>query len=147
MTTQHKAHGRASSMPWGLAAGAAVSTVVTMMICMIGAWLIGAEIMSQQQIGYCSILALLMGAILGAITAWKKIQRQKLMVCLLSGGVYYAILAAITIVFFDGGFQGMGVTFVTVLIGCAAAVLLTNTEQKQKSIKKRKKYTGKLYRN
>lgn len=133
MITQHKAQGRASSVPVGLVAGATVSIFVTVMICIIGAWLISSEILPQKHIGYCAILALLAGAMMGAMTAWKKVQRQRLMVCLLSGGVYYALLAAITIAFFDGSFQGMGVTFATVLLGCVAAALLTNRTHKRKT--------------
>lgn len=139
MRTQHKAQGGALSMPVGLAAGAAVSIAVTMVICIIGAWMISSEILPQSQIGYCSLLALLAGAMLGAMMAWKKIQRQRLMVCLLSGGVYYALLAAITIAFFDGSFQGMGVSLVTVLLGCVAAALLTNRTHKRKTGPKHRK--------
>ena len=126
MTIQHKVTGRASSVPAGLAVGAVVSVLVTTAICMIGGWMIGSEMIAQDKIGYCSITALLASAIVGSIVAAKKIQRKRLLIALASGGIYYAVLVAATIVFFDGEFQGMGVTFITVLIGTLVPVLLSN---------------------
>ena len=139
MVTQQKATGRASSIPAGLAAGAAVSILMTLLICLIGGWMIGSELISQQQIGYCSIVALLTSAILGSLTAWKKIRRKRLLVCMVSGLAYFVILAIITLIFFDGGYQGMGVTLITILVGAAVSVLLTDRPVKSKTGKRRKK--------
>lgn len=139
MGTQNKATGRASSIPAGLAAGAAVSILVTAVICLLGGWMIGSEIISQEQIGYCAIAALLVSAIMGSNTAWKKIRRKRLIVSLASGGIYYLILVAITIALFDGGFQGLGVTLVVILIGTVLPILLRNGEGKSKTGKRRKK--------
>lgn len=125
MTTQHKPTGRASSIPSGLAMGAVISVLATFLICMIGAWLISSEILPQQKIGYCSVTALLASAILGALTSWRKIKRKRLMVCMLSGGVYFLLLVMTTVVFFGGDFRGMGVTFAVILMGSMAALLLT----------------------
>lgn len=139
MTIQQKATGRASSIPAGLAAGAAVSVLVTLAVCMIGGWMIGSEMIPQEQTGYCAITALLASVILGSMAACKKTRRKKLAVCLSSAGIYYAILVAITIIFFDGSFQGMGVTLVTVVIGSLIALLLTNRGEKRSSGKRMKK--------
>ena len=139
MTTQHKATGRAASIPSGLAAGAAVSMAVTAAICGLGAWLIASEIMPQQQIGYCSLAALLLSAALGAMTAMHRVKRKRLMVGLMSGGIYYAILIAITILFFDGSFQGMGVTLTVILVGSLLAILVNNRRQNAGSGHRRRK--------
>lgn len=132
MVTQHKATGRASSQPSGLAAGAVVSMVVTVIICTLGAWLVTSEILPQEQIGYCSITALLLSAMLGSMAAMNRTKRKRLSVCLMNGGIYYGLLLVITIVFFDGSFQGMGVTLAVVLAGSLAAILTANTGRKQK---------------
>ena len=108
--------------------------------------MIGAEIISQDKIGYCSITALLVSATIGSMTAWKKIKRHRLAVSLASAGVYYAILVAITIVFFDGKFQGLGVTLITILLGALASVLIANGGQGRKNSPSRKKYIGKMYK-
>ena len=139
MITQQKATGRATSVPSGLAAGAIVSMIVTVLICALGAWLIESEIMPQQQIGYCSIAALLLSAILGGMTAAGRVKRKNLMVSLMNGGIYYGLLVALTILFFDGKFQGMGVTLIVVMIGSLAASLLANRKPKQRKNLQRKK--------
>ena len=139
MTTQRKVSGRATSIPAGLAIGAAISILVTVVVCLLGAWLISTERLPQQQIGYCVLAALVAGTILGAITAWKKIRRKKLSVCLMSGGVYFVLLAMVTIVFFGGDFQGVGVTLFAILLGTLAAVFLTNEWKTLKKGKMRPK--------
>ena len=139
MGVQQKATGRASSIPAGLAMGAAVSILTTAVICLIGGWMIGSEMISQEQIGYCSLTALLASAVMGSTAAWKRIKRKRLMVCLTSGGIYFLILAGITIVFFDGRFEGLGVTFLTILVGVVIPVLLTNRDAKGRTGKWRKK--------
>ena len=139
MGVQHKATGRASSIPTGLATGAAVSILVTAVVCMIGGWMISKEMIGQEQIGYCSITALLASAFLGGMAAWKKVQRKKLLISLASGGIYFVILAAFTIVFFDGKFQGLGVTLITILLGATIPILLTNERAKSRGGKWRKK--------
>lgn len=128
--TDRKMTGRAASIPGGLAVGALVSMAVTILISAIGAHLIISEVLPQEQIGYCSIAALLTGAILGATTASKKVKHRNLMVCLLSGLVYYCTLLATTAMFFGGQYEGMGVTFIIILLGCTAAALISSREGK-----------------
>ena len=127
------------SIPSGLAAGAAVSIVATVVISFVGAQLILNEVMTQDRIGYCSMAALLAGTILGAVTASGKIRHRKLLMCLLSGGVYFCLLLAATALFFGGQYEGFGVTFLTVLMGSFAAALMTSREGKGGKKRKRKK--------
>ena len=133
MVTQQKTTGRASSLPAGLAAGAAVSMGTTIVICCLGAWLISSEILEQELIGYCSVVALLLAAPLGGLTAMNRIKRKRLTVSLINGVVYFGILIAVTISFFDGNFQGMGVTLVVIMIGSLIAAMPVNRGNKHKT--------------
>ena len=139
MVTQKKATGRASSIPAGLALGAAASILSTAIICMIGSWMIGEEIIRQEQIGYCSIITLIASSMTGSLIAWRKIRRKRLLVSFASGLIYYLILIAITVVFFDGQFQGLGVTLITIIIGVNVTILLTNGGPKGKKRMQRQK--------
>ena len=139
MTTRHKVTGRASSVPAGLAAGALVSILMTAIICIIGGWMIGSEMIEQNKIGYFSITALISSSILGSVVASKKVQRKQFLITLASGGIYFAILTAVTIIFFRGSFRGMGVTFLTVMIGTLASALLTIRGQKARIGRQHKK--------
>lgn len=114
------------SIPTGLALGAAVSVAVTIAISLLGADLIMREILPQDRIGYCSMAALLSGTILGAVTATNKIKHRKLLICMLSGCIYFCILLASTALFFGGQYEGFAVTLITVLLGSMASALLTS---------------------
>ena len=137
--TKSKREGRAVSIPSGLAAGAAVSIAATVVISFVGAQLILNEVMTQDRIGYCSMTALLSGTILGAVTASGKIRHRKLLICMLSGGVYFCLLLAATALFFGGQYEGFLITFLTVLMGTVAAALMTSREGKGKRKRIRKK--------
>ena len=139
MTVNRKLTGRASSMAGGLAIGAIASILVTVLICAIGAHMISREILAQSQTGYCAIAALLTATITGGAVASGKIKRKKMMVCLLSGLVYFSILIIVTALLFGGRYQGIGVTLITVAIGSIASALLVNHDKKKKVGPRRKK--------
>lgn len=134
-----KITGRAASVPAGLAIGALVSVAVTVLISAIGAYLVINEMLPQEQIGYCSIFALLASSILGAITAANRVKHRNLVVSLLSGLAYFVILLSVTALFFGGQYEGVGVTFIVILLGTAAAALITSREGNGRSNRKRRK--------
>ena len=129
MTMNQKMTGRAASLPGGLAIAGAVSMVATLVIVVTGAVLVSNEIIAFENIGYCSIAALLLGSFLGTITAVHRIKRQKVLIGILSGGVYYLMLLSITALFFGGQYKGMGVTLLVVIGGSLLGVILSNREK------------------
>ena len=139
MTLNRKVTGRAMSIPAGLAVSATVSLLVTLLVVVIGANLLSKEILIQENIGYCAMLALLLGSSLGAVTAAKGIKHRKLAVGMMSGGVYYLLLLGITALFFGGQYQGMGVTLILVLGGSLIGAILANRERGKGTVKRRKK--------
>lgn len=138
MVANQKPTGRAMSMPAGLTLGAAVSLALTMIVSAIIAMLAEKEIIPESSIGYGVIVLLLTASAAGAFTANGKIRRRKLLVSLLSGVIYYAILLGITALFFGGQFQGMGVTALLVLAGAALPILLNQQGRGAVKHKRRK---------
>lgn len=136
---ERKLTGRATSMPQGLALGAAVSVIITILITAVGAHLIISEVIRQEHIGYCSIAAILLSTILGALTAAGRIKRRLLMVCMLSGASYFLILLAMTAMFFGGQYEGTGVTLLVILLGSFTAALIGNYKAGSTSKRLRKK--------
>lgn len=139
MTANRKVTGKANSIPGGLAVSAAMSMLITLAVVAIGGYLLSKEIVAQEQIGYCSMVALLAGSVLGAVTAAQKIKHQKLLVGVLNGVVYYLMLLALTALFFSGQYQGMGVTLLLVLGGSVVGAILANREPKNRNPYRRKK--------
>lgn len=124
MVTNHKATGRASSLPGGLAWGALVNMALTLIGSGVVAFLVDRETMPVNGIGYGAMVILVVSALSGAMMAWKKIKRLRLQVCLLSGGIYYMMLLGMTMLFFGGQFSGMGVTALMVACGSILAILV-----------------------
>ncbi len=124
MAIKSKATGRAVSMPLGLVFGAAVSLGITLFVSAVLAKLVDSEKMTWENIGYGIMIQLFAASFLGAMTAYGKIKRQRLLVCAISGAVYLVLLLAITAVFFGGQYKAVGVTAALVLAGSGTAGLL-----------------------
>lgn len=118
-----KPTGRTMSMPGGLALGGLCSLVVTLACAAVLAWLVSAEKVPEQGIGYGVMVFLILASFLGSMVSWTRIRRQRLVVCLLSGVVYLGILLGITALFFGGQYSAVGVTALLILCGNGLAVL------------------------
>lgn len=107
----------------GVALGVLVSVCITLISCMLISFLISGEKIGEDAIGGASVVTLLLSACLGALTAALKAKHSRLIVCMISGGIYYLFLLCCTAVFFGGQYQGMGGAALAVLGGCAVAAL------------------------
>jgi len=117
-----KANGRTSSIPAGLAVGAAVNIVITGMLTALLAILLDRETIAWEAVGYGILIMIMLSTFLGAVTAYSRIRRQRLLVCLMSGAVYFAMLLSVTALFFGGQYEAVAVTALLVAggTGCAA---------------------------
>ncbi len=142
MVSNRKVSGRAMSMPAGIGAGVIVSVVLTLVGAVVVALLLNGQQIEQNQIGYGSMVTLLVSSAVGALIACEMIKHRYLMVCLISGGGYYAALLAITAMFFGGQYQGMGVTLLVVLAGSISVGLMKARPKKTITKGYRKLRTG-----
>ena len=124
MVVNRKPTGRAMSIPGGLAVGILFSMAVTLVLTAVLAKLVETETVPQEKIGYGVMVILVLSAFIGAMTAFSRIKRQRLMVCGLSGVIYFGVLMSITALFFGGQYSAVGVTALLILLGSAAAALL-----------------------
>lgn len=132
--------GKSSSVPAGLAAGAAVSMIVTGIMSGILAVLLNRESISWEMVGYGILMMIMLSSFLGAVTANAKIRRQKLLVSLMSGFLYWGILLSITALFFGGRYEAVGVTAFLIVGGCGCASMLGIGQGRHKYTGKRKSY-------
>lgn len=137
MRYQQKATGRAMSMQGGLALGAGISTLVTLLLAIILAKLIDSEKLPWENVGYGIMITLIGASFLGAYCASKRIKRLHMLVCLTSGGIYFAVLLSMTALFFGGQYEAVGITALLVLAGCISAGLLSLGRTKSGYGKKR----------
>jgi len=124
MKVKQKVTGRAASVPAGIGWGVAVGMGITLVGAAVLAWMMSGEKLSGDALGYGIMIVLVIASGAGALTAAGKIKRLRVQMCLLTGGFYYLGLLSVTALFFGGKFQGMGITAVLVIIGCALAALM-----------------------
>ena len=132
-----KSKGAASSIPWALAISAIVNIVITLTGGAITAYLLLTERIGENGIRYASMIILLISAIMGAWSAYSCIKKQRLQICMMSAGVYYLLLMAITALFFGGQYQSMGITAVIILVGTVLVAILTGKDSGKIRFKKR----------
>lgn len=141
MVINKKTTGQTKSIPAGLALGAVASLIVTLLIAVLMAILLDQEIIAWSRIGYGIMVLIFASSFTGAIVAVNSIRRQRLLVSLLSGFVYFGILLSITALFFGGQYEAVGVTAVLILGGCGTAGILNSGEKgRGKQRKNRKAY-------
>lgn len=132
MVVNQKVTGNAASVPAGLAMGALMSLAITVAGAGILAKLLDMEKMIWENIGYGIMILLILSSFFGGLTAYKRIKRQRLLVCMASGAVYYGLLLSITALFFGGQYEAVGVTALLVLGGSLAAGMLGLRQGKKK---------------
>ena len=125
MTTSILGSGKTKSVPAGLALAAAVSLCVTAVISAGIAYFIHAETITWSQAGYWILGMLLAASFLGAKSAYAAVRRQRLLVSLLSGLVYWGLLLCVTALFFGGDYEAVGETAGIILAGTGCAALVT----------------------
>ena len=124
MVVNRKPTGRAMSIPAGLAVGGICSLSMTLLLTAVLAKLIETEAVGEENIGYGVMVILVLSAFIGALAAFGRVKRQRMLVCGASGLVYFGILMSMTALFFGGQYSSVGLTALLVILGCMAAGLL-----------------------
>lgn len=124
MVVNQKATGKAISMPMGLLIGSGVSMGITLAAAAVLAKLLDSERLAWENVGYGIEVVLVVASFCGAMAAYKKIKRQRLVVCAVSGVLYLSILLAITALFFGGQYEMVWLTAILILAGSGGAALL-----------------------
>lgn len=140
MITQ-KRTGRALSIPAGLAWGGIFSLGIVTLGSAITAKLIDYEIMGWNCVGYMILTFLILSAWAGGVVSYRKIKRQKMAVCIMSGILLFAILIMITALFFGGQYNGVGETALLILCGSSLAAF-TGSRGKKRTRRKIRAYNG-----
>lgn len=115
--------GKAVSIPKGLVMGNSISLGLTLLLSLALAGLISQERLAWSQVGYGILAILFISALLGTAVSVKAVKRQRLMIAMGSGLLFWATLIAITALFFGGQYDGMLVTGLIILAACGTVAL------------------------
>lgn len=138
MVANRKVTGTASSMPVGFTVAATGSLLMSIAGAALSGYLISKEVLQESSIGYCAMVLILLSSIVGAAIAVGRIKRRRVFVCMISGLIYFGILLCMTALFFGGQYQGIPVTGLLVLAGCALVALLGLKREKAPKYRRRK---------
>ncbi len=127
------------SLPVGLALGAGISMIITLIAAGILAGMVLKGSVSENAIGYGTMVIVPISAALGALVAAMAVKHQWVIVCASVGGLYFVMLLSITALFFGGQYSGVGITALLILLGTAAACVI-GLKGEKRGFKPRKKY-------
>ena len=119
--------------------GTALCIITTTVGVSVFAWLISNAYVSEKSAAYICTGVLIISALTGTTAAvWKA--KEVLWISLITALLYFAVLLSCTAIFFDGIYEGVGVTALCVA-GSALCTVLLNAHRgrgKRHVVKKRK---------
>ena len=119
--------GKAGSISEGMGISALASITITMSLSGLIASLLSAEKITWVQAGYWIMGMLFVAAFISGKCACMIIQRQKAIISLMSGILYWSILLCITGLFFGGNFEALPQTAGIIMAGSLAQLLLSKS--------------------
>ena len=128
METAKKVRGTALSMPKGIALGTLISVMITALLAAVLAWLLMTDKIKKEASGYLMMGIPMLASFLGSWMSAAKIKRRWMLVCSITGGIYFLSLLAVTAICFGGNYQSVGVTGLLVLGGSLLSGMLGLTK-------------------
>ncbi len=131
MTTV-KRNGKVMSVPAGLAVSGAISMGITLGLTLWIAHLLDTEGITWIQAGYWILAMLFVSAFLGAKGAIAALKRQRFLVSIMSGGLYWGCLLCTTALFFGGNYDAVPETAGVIIAGSACAAMVSSSGKKKR---------------
>lgn len=121
MVLNKKVTGKAVALPIALAIGLLIDIAIMLVFVSVVAHLVIGEKMDEGAIGYAVMVVLPLITALGAFVSAGMVKSRCLLVCMMSGAIYYLTLIGVTAMFFGGQYDDVLTTAVLVCIGAAMA--------------------------
>ena len=124
-------NGKTKSIAGALSLSASISVIMTLLLSTVIAYGINAEHITWNQAGYWIMVMLLITSFIGSKCAYYSIKRQKLLISIMSGLLYWGILLMFTALFWGGKFGSVWETAGIITAGCGCSVLLSTSSRKK----------------
>lgn len=122
----------------GIGVSLLASLLITIAGAAIGAWLLSSEKIAMENARFITVVFLLLSSIIGALFAVSIINEKRVPVCIISGAAYFLLMLAITALFFEGTYSGVGESGMVIFAGVFAVALL-GLKGEKRTIKRRRK--------
>ena len=141
---KHAMKKRELTMPAAIGIGAGVGLLITLIGGVLLAFLLAGEKLAIEAMGYGVLIAQFVGALLGAMAASWCYRQRRMIVCLVTAGVYMLVLMAVNAIFFGGQYEGVGGSLLVVAIAGSAAAFVGNGGGKMSKHRKKFRVNGKI---
>lgn len=125
-----KGRNKKVSMLASVGIGITIGILATLAGGMLLAFLTAGEQVKISSVGIGALLIQLAASFLGALAASALATEKRLISCICAAAGYYLLLLATTALAFGGEYGHLLIGLLMVLLGCAAAVLLTTRGKK-----------------
>lgn len=120
-----KQTGKAKSVPEGIIIATIISIIETMLLSFIIAYSLNTELITWEQAGYWIMIVLFIVSFSGAKCAITTVRRQRVLLSIMSGTVYWGILLCISALLWNNGFEAVWETGSVIIAGCGAACFIS----------------------
>lgn len=118
-------NGKAGSITTGMAVSILVSSTTTLIFSAIIAILLDSEKISWTQAGYWIMAMLFFAAFLAGKCAYQIVKRQRFLIAVMSGILYWTVLLCTTCLFFGGNLEAVPETAGIIMTGSFIQLLLS----------------------
>lgn len=132
--------GKAHSVTTGLVVAASVSMMITLLLSAAIAFFLNTEKVTWQQAGYWIMGMLFASSFIGGKCAYASVKRQRFIISLMSGILYWGLLLCICALFFGGNLGAVWETAGIIGAGSGSAALLHIPITKRRTAKLRRAY-------
>lgn len=115
---------RQGTLGAALLKGTAWSLGITIMGAAVMASLILKGTLQDTAIGYAAMAILLLASFAGSMITVRRVGKKLVVSAMMSGAIYFGILALLNAVVYKGGYEGVGVTALVIAGGAGVTVLL-----------------------
>ena len=120
---QNKSTG-SGKLAGGLALGAGVCMVMTLTLTAGGAAVISAGTLPESAMGYIAMIVLFLSSLAGTTVGAAGMNEKRLYICLSIVALYFAMLLAMTALFFGGQYDGVGASVLMLLPGAILGAMV-----------------------
>ena len=138
MMVNQKNTGTAKSIPVGLAYGWLAEIFCMMLCCAVLSVLVVGGKLKWEMSGYGIMVMLMLCSYIGASVSSDMVKRRKLVICLVSGGLYILTLIGIMTLFFGAQYSAVGTSSLLILGGSLLSALVHSAEKKKRGGSRKK---------
>lgn len=133
MKYQKKGAAKEYSIPISLAVGLMAGWITTLLLSTVIATMIAGERLQEDSISITAVITIVLASFIAAMYTAKYAGRNKLGMCIVSGGLYYLSLLCCTALSFGGSYCGLGSGVLTIIGSATVAGLLSIRQKKHKT--------------